>query len=183
MDTTSKRKGKDDPKCKDETKGKGFGKKEKKSGKTIGNPEGEEWERTGRKFFPGPATLPEPWRERKPDEVIVSGTISENPGNHGVQAGSNGIPVFRRAWVVADAPPRMTRVLDNQVGDPRLWDPYNEDFWSVCQPVESEEEAQDKYRSLTPPEGDIHPPPQKGRKGSARGSSVPPGSDTAKAEE
>ena len=26
------------------------------------------------KYFPGPATLPESWREKKPDELIMSGT-------------------------------------------------------------------------------------------------------------
>ena len=80
-------KGKGDPK--ESPKGKGLGKKGKKSGKTIGSPEGEEIERVGRNFFPGPATLPESWREKKPDEVIVSGSIEEIwTGNHGVQAGS-----------------------------------------------------------------------------------------------
>ena len=111
-------------------------------------------ERTGRKFFPGPATLPETWKEKKPDEVIVSGTIEKNPGRATMvfKQGSNGIPIFRRAWIVSGAPPRATSVLDNQVGDPRLWDPSDEDFWSVCQPVESEEDQLDKYRICTPGE-------------------------------
>ena len=67
MTTHRKGKGKGDLKGKDDPKGKGFGKKGKKSGKSVGNPEGEELERAGRKFFPGPATLPETWRDRKPD--------------------------------------------------------------------------------------------------------------------
>ena len=66
--------------------------------------------------------------------------------------GSNGIPIFRRAWLISDAPERKTRVLDNQVGDPRLRDPSDEEFWSVCRPVEPEEQALNKYRVLTPEE-------------------------------
>ena len=53
--------------------------------------------------------------------------------------------------MVSDAPVRTTRVLDNEVGDPRLWDPSNEEFWSVCQ-AESEDDQQEKYRILTPGE-------------------------------
>ena len=66
-------KGKGD--LKESAKGKGLGKKGMKSGKTIGSPEGEEGERIGRKYFSGPATLPKSWRERKPDEIIMSGSI------------------------------------------------------------------------------------------------------------
>ena len=73
-----KGKGKGDPK--ESPKGKGLGKKGKKSGKIIGSPEGDELERIGRKFFSGPATLPESWREEKHDEIIVSGSIEERPG-------------------------------------------------------------------------------------------------------
>ena len=73
-----KGKGKGDPN--EDPKGKGLGKKGKKPAKIIGSPEGEELERVGRKFFPGPATLPESWRERKPEEIVVSGSIEEKPG-------------------------------------------------------------------------------------------------------
>ena len=102
---TPHRKGKGKGEQREEPKGKGVGKKGKKFGKTIGISEGEELERTGRKFFPGPATLPEPWREKKPDEIVVSGTIDENPGRATMvfKQGSNGIPIFR-SWVVTDAP-------------------------------------------------------------------------------
>ena len=58
----------------DDPKGKGAGKKGKKPAKIIGTPEGEETERVGEKYFPGPATLPESWREKKPEEIIMSGT-------------------------------------------------------------------------------------------------------------
>ena len=115
-------------------KGKGSGKKGKKSGKGIHTTEGEDEERTGRRFFPGPATLPPDWRDKKPEEVIVSGTIDTKP-EHATMAfkqGSNGIPIFRRVWLVSDAPERKTRVSENQVGDPRLWGPSDDDFWSVC---------------------------------------------------
>ena len=47
-------------------------------------------------------------------------------------------------------------------------------------PDESELTTRGRKRG---PEGDILPPSQKGRKGSARGYSVPPGSDTARARE
>ena len=72
------------------------GKKGKKSGKIIGSQEGEELERIGRQFFSGPATLPESWRERKPDEIIVSGSIEEKPGQATMvfKQGANGIPFF-----------------------------------------------------------------------------------------
>ena len=147
---TPHKKGKGRGDQREDPKGKGLGKKGKKFGKTIGTTEGEEMERTGRKFFPGPATLPETWREKKPDEIIVSGTIEENPGGATMvfKQGSNGIPMFRRSWIVSDAPTRITRVLDNQAGDPRLWDPSA----SVCQPIESEEGQPDSYRILTPGE-------------------------------
>ena len=57
-------KGKGDP------KGKGSGKKGKKPAKVIGTPEGEETERVGKRYFPGPATLPEAWRDKKPEELV-----------------------------------------------------------------------------------------------------------------
>ena len=37
--------------------------------------------------------------------------------------GPNGIPIFRRSWVISDAPIRKNRVLENKAGDSRLWDP------------------------------------------------------------
>ena len=137
-----KGKGKGDP------KGKGSGKKVKKSGKTIPNPEGEEEERTGRRFFPGPSSLPEAWKDRK--KLLCQVLWRRNLRMP--KQGLNGIPIVRRAWAVSDVPERITRVLDNQVGDPRLWDPSDEEFWSVCKPVESEDQALNKYRVLTPGE-------------------------------
>ena len=84
----------------------------------------------------------------------MSGTIEENPGRATMvfKQGSNGIPIFRRSWIVCDAPIRISRMLDNQAGDPRLWDPSDGDFWSVCQPIESEKGDSDSYRVLTPGE-------------------------------
>ena len=61
-------------------KGKGSGRKGKKPVKVTGAPEGEEVERVGRKYFPGPATLPEAWREKEPEELVMSGPIDANPG-------------------------------------------------------------------------------------------------------
>ena len=135
-----------------ESKGKGSGKKGKKPVKVTGSPEGEETERVGRKYFPGPATLPEAWREKKPDELIMSGTIEENPGRATMvfKQGPNGIPVFRRSWVISDAPVRRGRVLDNKAGDPRLWDPSDTEFWSVCQFVMPAEDAPISYKTLSP---------------------------------
>ena len=97
-------------------------KKGKKPAKIIGSPEGEELERVGRKFFSGPATLPESWREKKPEEIVVSGSIEERPGQATMvfKQGANGIPIFRRSWISSDAPVRKTRVLENKAGDPRL---------------------------------------------------------------
>ena len=142
-------KGKGDP------KGKGSGKKGKKPAKIIGSPEGEESERIGKKYFPGPATLPEPWRERKPDEVIVSGSIEENPGRATMvfKQGANGIPIFRRSWIVSDAPVRRSRVLENKAGDSRLWDPSDTEFWSVCQHAVPAEDEPRSYLVLSPGEG------------------------------
>ena len=65
---------------------------------------------------------------------------------------SSGIPIFRRLWRVSHAPIREGRVLENSVGDPRLWDPSNEDFWSVCLPTDPEKQGQERYRTLTPGE-------------------------------
>ena len=72
--------------------------------------------RVGRRYFPGPATLPEAWRERKPEELIMSGPVDENPGRATMafKQGPNGIPIFERPWLVSDAPVRATRVLENQ---------------------------------------------------------------------
>ena len=50
------------------------------------------------------------------------------------------------------APLRISRVLDNQVGDPRLWDPSDGDFWSVCPPIGSEKGSSDSHKVLTPGE-------------------------------
>ena len=61
-------------------KRKGSGKKGKKPVKVVNTPEGEDVERVGRRYFPGPATLPATWREKKPEELIMSGPIDENPG-------------------------------------------------------------------------------------------------------
>ena len=66
--------------------------------------------------------------------------------------GSHGNPIFGRAWIISDAPDRRTRVLDNQVGDPRLWDPSDEEFWSLCRTGEPEEQALNKNRVLIPRE-------------------------------
>ena len=55
-----------DGKGKGGSKGKGSGKKGKKPAKAVGTQEGEDVERVGKRYFPGPATLPEAWRERKP---------------------------------------------------------------------------------------------------------------------
>ena len=122
-------KGKDDP------KGKGSGKKGKKPAKVIGTPEGEDVERVGKRYFPGPATLPEAWRDKPAEELVMSGSIESNPGRATMvyKQGPNGIPIFRRSWVISDAPIRKTRVLENKAGDSRLWDPTDTEFWSVCQ--------------------------------------------------
>ena len=99
-----------------------------------------------KKYFPGPATLPESWREKKPDELIMSGTIDENPGRATMvfKQGPNGIPIFR------DAPIRRNRVLENKAGDPRLWDPSDTEFWSVCQHAIPAEDAPTSYLVLSP---------------------------------
>ena len=146
-----KGKGKGDPN--EDPKGKGFGKKGKKPAKIIGSPEGEELERVGRKFFSGPATLPESWRERKPKEIVVSGSIEERPGQATMvfKQGANGIPIFRRTWISSAVPVRKFWVLDNKAGDPRLRDPSDTDFWSVCQPIISVE-GDVMYRAATPGE-------------------------------
>ena len=110
-------------------------------------------ERVGRKFFSGPATLPESWREKKPEELVVSGSIEERPGQATMvfKQGANGIPIFRRSWISSGAPVRKTRVLENKAGDPRLWDPSDTDFWSVCQPITSIE-GDVYYQAITPGE-------------------------------
>ena len=47
-------------------KGMGLGRKGKKSGNGA-PPEREEEEKSGKRFFPGPATLPSDWRDKKPE--------------------------------------------------------------------------------------------------------------------
>ena len=135
-------------------KGKGSGKKGKKPVKVTGAPEGEDVERVGRRYFPGPATLPEAWREKKPEELIMSGPIDANPGRATMafKQGPNGIPIFKRAWLVSEAPVRATRVLENKAGDPRLWDPTDADFWSVCHQTETDQGDSIKYSTLSPSE-------------------------------
>ena len=133
-------------------KGKGSGKKGKKPVKVTGVPEGEEFERVGRKYFPGPATLPEAWREKKPEELVMSGPIDENPGRATMafKQGPNGIPIFKRTWLVSEAPVRATRVLENKAGDPRLWDPTDTDFWSVCHQTDTDQGDSVNYSTLSP---------------------------------
>ena len=135
-------------------KGKGSGKKGKKPVKVTGAPEGEDVERVGRRYFPGPATLPEAWREKKPEELIMSGPIDANPGRATMafKQGPNGVPIFRRTWLVSDAPVRATRVLENKAGDPRLWDPTDTDFWSVCHQTETGQGDSINYSILSPGE-------------------------------
>ena len=135
-------------------KGKGFGKKGKKPVKVTGAPEGEDPERVSRRYFPGPATLPEAWREKKPDELIMSGPIEANPGRATMafKQGPNGIPIFRRAWLVSEAPVRATRVLENKAGDPRLWDPTDTEFWAVCHQAETGQGDSVNYATLSPSE-------------------------------
>ena len=141
-----------DGKGKGGSKGKGSGRKGKKPVKVIGTPEGEDVERVGRRYFPGPATLPEAWRERKPEELIMSGPIDENPGRATMafKQGPNGIPIFKRTWLVSDAPVRATRVLENKAGDPRLWDPTDTEFWSVCHRTEPSQGDPISYSTLSP---------------------------------
>ena len=69
-----------DEKSKGDPEGKGSGKKGKKPAKVIGTPEGEDVERVGKRYFPGPATLPEAWREKPAGELVMSGSIEPNPG-------------------------------------------------------------------------------------------------------
>ena len=78
------------------------------------------------------------WRDRKPEDVIVSGSIGAKPERTTMayKQSSSGIPIFRKVWLVSDAPERKDRVLENQVADPRLWDPSDENFWSVCLPTD-----------------------------------------------
>ena len=139
-------KGKDDP------KGKGSGKKGKKPAKVIGTPEGEEVERVGKRYFPGPATLPEAWRDKPAEELVMSGSIEPNPGRATMiyKQGPNGIPIFRRSWAVSDAPIRKTRVLENKAGDSRLWDPTDKEFWSVCQHAVPPQDGSINYLTLSP---------------------------------
>ena len=143
-----------DGKGKGDPKGKGSGKKGKKPAKVIGTPEGEEVERVGKRYFPGPATLPEAWRDKKPEELVMSGPIDENPGRATMafKQGPNGIPIFRRTWLISDAPVRGRRVLENKAGDPRLWDPKDTEFWSVCQQVPRAEDEPISYLTLSPGE-------------------------------
>ena len=133
-------------------KGKGSGKKGKKPVKVTGAPEGEELERVGRRYFPGPATLPEAWREKKPEELVMSGPIDANPGRATMafKQGPNGIPIFKRTWLVSEAPVRATRVLENKAGDPRLWDPTDTEFWSVCHQTETGQGDSVNYSTLSP---------------------------------
>ena len=139
-------KGKDDP------KGKGSGKKGKKPAKVISTREGEDVERVGKRYFPGPATLPEAWREKPAEKLVTSGSIEPNPGRATMiyKQGPNGIPIFRRSWAVSDAPIRKTRVLENKAGDCRLWDPTDKEFWSVCQHAVPPQDGSTSYLTLSP---------------------------------
>ena len=103
-------------KGKGELKGKGFGKKGKKPAKVTGALEAEDIDRVGKRYFPGPATLPEAWREKKPEELVMSGSIDENPGRATMafKQGPNGIPIFKRSWLVSDALVRASRILENK---------------------------------------------------------------------
>ena len=67
----------------------------------------------------------------------MSGSLDPNPGRATMayKEGPNGIPIFRRSWLISDAPIRKTRVLENKAGDSRLWDPTDTEFWSMCQHV------------------------------------------------
>ena len=91
-----------DQKPQGDPKEKGSGKKGKKPAKVIGTPEGEDIERVGKRYFPGPATLPEAWREKSAEELVMSGSIEPNPGRATMvyKQGPNGIPIFRRSWVI-----------------------------------------------------------------------------------
>ena len=141
-----------DRKGKGSSKGKGSGKRGKKPVKVTGTPEGEDVERVGRRYFPGPANLPEAWRERKPEELIMSGPIGENPGRATMafKQGPKGIPIFKRTWLVCDAPVREARVLENKAGDPRLWDPTDTEFWSVCHQATPIQGDAPRYHTLSP---------------------------------
>ena len=134
------------------SKGKGSGKKGKKPVKVTSAPEGEDVERVGRRYFPGPANLPEAWRERKSEELIMSGPIEENPGRATMafKQGPNGIPIFKRTWLTSEAPVRASRVLEHKAGDPRLWDPTDTEFWSVCHRDTPTPEDTPNYHILSP---------------------------------
>ena len=68
----------------------------------------------------------------------------------GQQQGPNGIPIFKRTWLVSDAPVRAARVLENKAGDPRLWDPTNTEFWSVCHQATPIQGDTPSYHTLSP---------------------------------
>ena len=141
-----------DEKPQGDPKGKGSGKKGKKPAKVIATPEGEEVERVGKRYFPGPATLPEAWRDKSAEELVMSGSIESNPGRATMvyKQGPNGIPIFRRSWVISDAPIRKTRVRENKAGDSRFWDPTDSEFWSMCQPAEPPQDGSISYLTLSP---------------------------------
>ena len=136
MTAQSKRKGKG-------KKGKKFGKGSPLAGETQ---EGEGEEEKAPKRWGASLTIHyarnlETQRTRGCGGMVVSGPLPEKPENATLafKQGSMGIPVFQRVWQVSDAPIRNNRVLDNPAGDQRLWDPSDEDFWAVCQPVEDEQ--------------------------------------------
>ena len=141
-----------DEKSQGDSKGKGSGKKGKKPAKVIATPEGEDVERVGKRYFPGPATLPEAWRDKSAEELVMSGSIESNPGRAAMiyKQGPNGIPIFRRSWAISDAPIRKTRVLENKAGDSRLWDPADTEFWSMCQHVVPPQDGSISYLTLSP---------------------------------
>ena len=66
--------------------------------------------------------------------------------------GPNGIPIFKRTWLISDAPVRARRVLENKAGDPRLWDPTDTEFWSVCHQTEPTQGDSISYLTLSPGE-------------------------------
>ena len=126
-----KGKGKGDPN--ESPKGKGPGKKGKKPAKIIGQKEKNRNELVG-SSFQVQQHFQNPGEKRNLKKLLcralVKRDLDEPPWCS--SKGRMESPIFRRSWISSDAPVRTTRVLDNRAGDPRLWDPSDTDFWSVC---------------------------------------------------
>ena len=82
----------------------------------------------------GPPALPPSWRNKQPEEMVMSFAspeVSDGQTLVILQASSQ-LPAFGHSCIQLSGEVRENRVSDNFMGDEYLWSPITSPFWDPC---------------------------------------------------